>query len=962
VQDVGKQNLLLVDADQRSLQVLEVSLRKSGYSVTTAETAQQALDMLAAEKPDLVLCDTRLPHMDGFAFIEAVRQKPELAEVPLIVLSSDMSVASKVRGLKLGVEDYLTKPIYIKEVLARVGVVLQRKRREGIALRGRKQKFTGSLLDIGVVDLLQTIDNSKKSGVLHLSSAAQEGEIYFRNGNPIDAELGSLRGARAIYRALVFSEGEFEIDFRDVTREDAIQTPTQAVLIEGMRRLDEWGRALDTLPELGSVLEVSEDALFARLAEIPDEHNPVLRQIDGRRSILQIVDACEQEDVESITSLAKLYGEGVLLRSERRASLSATRELTANDQGQELLGTLVLPQGASSSVPAASPSWRARAHEAEAALRTRSLAAASGSVSKAPAGAPVLPSRAPVRLSRMRKSHKRVKRLSLTSSPGLLSTLERRGGHSASPGPAREIDESQAELTPSSVMPPPYPVAEQGAVIEDAPTTKLPSLAPRASERTSPTPPPLPAAVQERSASQRARDLARAKEADNTPVSSAESRNSAPEHRDAHRPVPKPSAGDASIEPSGDSKNPPAPSRPAPEARRDSEKPATNGVEARRESDKPAPRSDAPRESSKPPVARSDAPRESGKPAPRESAKPAAARSDAPRESAKPAAARSDAPRESAKPGRESAKPAHGRESARPSQGLTRVGESVRPSLGAPVTSGSTLPPRRVSRGAVIGWTGAIAIAALGVVAFVTFSKELESSEPREPAAQGTGSAATSGSPIIGETPRREANDPDPASSTPAPEGAARDALRTEAADSERSIIGGGMQPSSPDKPGAATTSTPAPAAATEAPSSAAVSGGPTASGAAKAGKTAATPSDAHTPPGAGSVLERGQKLEAQGKRKQAVTLYETLRNETPPNSPVLSRLAYLYLYQTRNAEAADVATRAVEADSTNSEGWIVLGAAKSTLGDREGARNAYKKCAEQGRGSYVAECRRMLR
>jgi DNA-binding response OmpR family regulator len=141
---VAKQNLLLVDADLRSLRVLEVSLRKSGYSVATSSDARDALEMMEFSKPDLILCDTRLPHMNGFEFIEEIRKHPDLEDVPLIFLSSDVSVESKVKGLELGVEDYLTKPIYIKEILARVNVVLQRKRREGIELRGQtsKQKFT----------------------------------------------------------------------------------------------------------------------------------------------------------------------------------------------------------------------------------------------------------------------------------------------------------------------------------------------------------------------------------------------------------------------------------------------------------------------------------------------------------------------------------------------------------------------------------------------------------------------------------------------------------------------------------------------------------------------------------------------------------------------------------------------------------------------------------------------------
>jgi DNA-binding response OmpR family regulator len=102
---VAKQNLLLVDADQRSLRVLEVSLRKAGYSVATCADARGALEMVDLSKPDLIISDTRLPDMDGFALVERLRENADLVDVPFMFLSSDGSVESKVRGLELGVED-----------------------------------------------------------------------------------------------------------------------------------------------------------------------------------------------------------------------------------------------------------------------------------------------------------------------------------------------------------------------------------------------------------------------------------------------------------------------------------------------------------------------------------------------------------------------------------------------------------------------------------------------------------------------------------------------------------------------------------------------------------------------------------------------------------------------------------------------------------------------------------------
>src|SRR5262249_24997671 len=193
--------------------------------------------MVDVSKPDLIVSDTRLPGLNGFEFIQQLRRRQEWADIPFMFLSSDGSVESKVRGLELGVEDYLTKPIYIKEILTRVHLGLQRRQRQRLELRESTAKthFAGSLADMGLVDLLQTIDISRKSGVLYLTSDGRSGAIYFQEGKLLHAELGKLKGERAVYRFLIWNEGNFDLDFRPVRHDErTIQTPTQGLLMEGM--------------------------------------------------------------------------------------------------------------------------------------------------------------------------------------------------------------------------------------------------------------------------------------------------------------------------------------------------------------------------------------------------------------------------------------------------------------------------------------------------------------------------------------------------------------------------------------------------------------------------------------------------------------------------------------------------------------------------------------------------------
>ncbi|RLB45205.1 MAG: hypothetical protein DRJ42_30440, partial [Deltaproteobacteria bacterium] len=317
--------MLLVDADPRSRRVLEVSLRKAGYSITAVSDAETALEMVLLSSPDLILSDTRLPAMDGFELVELLRGDEESKDIPFVFLSSDTSIESKVRGLELGVE-YLTKPIYIKEVITRVNLELQRKQREGIGGgRGKATRFTGSLTDMGLVDLLQTIDISRKSGVLHLSSGEQSGAIYFHQGQVLDAELGRMIGNAAVYRFLVWNEGRFEVDFRStVDRERRVKTATQGLLMEGMRRLDEWGRLLEQMPPLSSIFEVSGEELVERLAEIPDEINDILKHFDGTRSFMSVVDAAGGDDLETLNAISKLYFEGLIFDTGRTGALYAS--------------------------------------------------------------------------------------------------------------------------------------------------------------------------------------------------------------------------------------------------------------------------------------------------------------------------------------------------------------------------------------------------------------------------------------------------------------------------------------------------------------------------------------------------------------------------------------------------------------------------------------------------------------
>ena len=312
---MARQNLLIVDGDARNRRVLEVSLRKAGFSITPAESAEEALEFLEHAEPDLIISDTRLPGVDGFNLCTAVKGNPRWKQIPFIFLTSEKSIEDKVRGLELGVEDYLTKPIYIKEITTRVTMLLQRKQHERLERRDTRTKFTGSLADMAVVDLVQTIEISRKSGVIEFGTELGPATVWFRDGTVIDAEMGRLQGEAAIYRLLGLSNGEFELEFKTINRSQVIQAGTQALLMEGMRRVDEWGRLMEQLPPLDSVLAVDSAVHEERRNDLTSEQAGLLRRFDGRRTIIEVVDDSGQDDLEALTAISQFFFEGLLTPS-----------------------------------------------------------------------------------------------------------------------------------------------------------------------------------------------------------------------------------------------------------------------------------------------------------------------------------------------------------------------------------------------------------------------------------------------------------------------------------------------------------------------------------------------------------------------------------------------------------------------------------------------------------------------
>jgi len=166
--------VLIVEDDDTLARVIADNLRFAGYDVTAAGDGREAVARLRTFQPDLVLLDLMLPDRSGFELCGVLRQG---GRTPIVILSARAQKADKLRGLKLGADDYLTKPFDLDELLARIHAVLRRSRRgvERLVLGSITVDFNALRASVGKREVHLT---HREFGVLRYLAERHERVVY----------------------------------------------------------------------------------------------------------------------------------------------------------------------------------------------------------------------------------------------------------------------------------------------------------------------------------------------------------------------------------------------------------------------------------------------------------------------------------------------------------------------------------------------------------------------------------------------------------------------------------------------------------------------------------------------------------------------------------------------------------------------------------------------------------------
>lgn len=200
--------ILAVDDDESVLHLLAASLTTIGFAVEACASAAEALKRAEAENPQLVISDIVMPDMNGFEFRDAYRRKFPHRATQFVFLSSLSDPDSMVKGLGMGVDDYLVKPVHPEVLKAKVRSLVNRKRRY------ESQIFHGDIAKFPFVKIMQFCELKGLTGVVDLFGGGQRAHLRFKAGN---LDLDNVEeGDTDIEKIYDLTEGTFTITVQPI--------------------------------------------------------------------------------------------------------------------------------------------------------------------------------------------------------------------------------------------------------------------------------------------------------------------------------------------------------------------------------------------------------------------------------------------------------------------------------------------------------------------------------------------------------------------------------------------------------------------------------------------------------------------------------------------------------------------------------------------------------------------------
>ncbi len=323
---MDKPSILIAMNDRGEINAYGHALAEAGFRLETAHDGADALQIALKTMPVAIIAEIELRGIPGARLLEILKANPNTSRIPLLLISGSMA---EVRGFRPGFDSFALRPLNLEELSARI-----RKMAEPRELNktGRANVIEGVLKHMSIPDIIQFLHINKKEGELRVSCPPQKGTIYVKKGDIFNARLESATAEKALYRLLAWNSGWFEFIPCEVHLSKGIRGSASAVLMEGMRQMDELKKIRKALPGKDAVLRTTVQPTALPKGLKPIFHDCLNIAANGV-AMDAFISRLSYTDYECSAAIAALLSKGMLEVSlPRPARADNAEELITPDE------------------------------------------------------------------------------------------------------------------------------------------------------------------------------------------------------------------------------------------------------------------------------------------------------------------------------------------------------------------------------------------------------------------------------------------------------------------------------------------------------------------------------------------------------------------------------------------------------------------------------------------------------
>lgn len=310
-----KRKIIIIDPNEKDIKQLGQSLQDAGNDVMIFRNGEEAYTACIKNQPSIILSELFLPDLNGVQLFQKLKTNYSTQQIPFVLITRETERDGRIKSMQLGIDDYIPKPFYTEEVVARIEMLLSETEVVEETRQSMEHGFAGSLSEMNLLDLIQTLEVGDKSAILRLSRNGQDGIVYVENGMVRDALMENLKPDHALKNMLTWIDGKFFVEIQPITREPSIKLSNKEIFEYATKKIHEYRQLANQLPPLDTYLKLDPHSSINALSE---EEREVALTFEHGISIGAAVESSKIGDLRFLRTVKQLLERNVLIETDAK--------------------------------------------------------------------------------------------------------------------------------------------------------------------------------------------------------------------------------------------------------------------------------------------------------------------------------------------------------------------------------------------------------------------------------------------------------------------------------------------------------------------------------------------------------------------------------------------------------------------------------------------------------------------